>query len=148
MSEETLRRYVRHYLTDEERLEISNKMSEAIIEKTNLEADLKTVHSQFKSRIQETMGQIGTLAQKLNSGWEMREIQCRVIKDYNEGVVRFESIETDEIVDERAMSLDERQMKLGDEVGDGQEEQESGGETEGQETESQGSQAPLEEEDI
>jgi hypothetical protein len=143
MNEGAIKTYIRHYFNDQERLDISNKMSEAFIEKSTLEADLKTVQSQFKSRIQEAMGQIGTLAQKLNSGWEMREIQCRVIKDYNEGVVRFESIETDEIVDERPMTLDERQMKIGDEVGDGEEEQESGGKTEGQET-----QAALEEEDI
>ena len=122
--ENVIRKFIRHYFEDSEKLDLSNKMSEAIISKNRFEADLKTVQSQFRSRIQEASAEISGLAQKINSGWEMQEIQCRVIKDFDDGVIRFQSIETDEIVEERPMTIDERQMRLGEndeKAGEGQE---------------------------
>ena len=114
MAEPVVRKYVRHYFTDEEKLDVSNKISEAIISKSRLEGDLKTVQSQFRSRITEASAEISGLAQKLNAGWEMQEVECRIVRDFDEGIVRFVSIETDEVVEERPMSIDERQMRLGD----------------------------------
>ncbi|MBW1937119.1 MAG: hypothetical protein JRI84_16565, partial [Deltaproteobacteria bacterium] len=52
------------------------------------------------------------LAQKIRQGSEMRLVKCRVEQDFLTNSVKTYRLDTGELVEERAMTAEERQMML------------------------------------
>jgi hypothetical protein len=104
--------YVRHEFTDQEKLELSEKIARAVSDIADAQTALKTFQMQIKGRKQEAEAVINSCASKLNEGYEMKNVVCRVVKDYEAGLISYESVDTGEVVHERDMTPEERQMEL------------------------------------
>jgi hypothetical protein len=95
-----------------EKIEMSEQIANAIRNLKKAQDDLASVAAQFKSEIKKFEGEIASLAEKVNSGWEMRNIPCREVKDFSVGAVLVFRDDTQELIEERAMTAEERQPEL------------------------------------
>lgn len=70
----------------------------------------ETVDAELKGEIKAHAQQASVLAAKLRNGYEYRYIDCQESHDYDTGQVRTLRIDTGELVLERAMTPEERQV--------------------------------------
>lgn len=103
---------LRCQLTAPEKAGLSETMTQAIMEKEDSEESLKAVKAQFKSDIAAQDATIKACAQKLNAGFEMRQVDCHLIRDYRDNTIRVIRLDTMAQVSERTMTMDERQRGL------------------------------------
>lgn len=108
----TVSEYLKHHFTAEERLKLSEQLSQAVMERSAAEEELQTVKADFKSRITRAEATIADCARKINTGYEMRSVECELVKDFATNTVRYRRLDTGEIVRERAMTAVERQRSL------------------------------------
>jgi hypothetical protein len=76
------------------------------------EADLKAVKSQFNARIDKLTAERAEADIKINAGWEFRTVECEVIKEFTTNTARTIRLDTNELVRERALTIEERQQSL------------------------------------
>ena len=112
IEEKNLTKLLRVNFTAKEKLDIGDQMANAIRNIKQAEDDLASVSSQYKSEIKKYNAELTGLAEKLNSGWEMRNVTCLLIQDFNLKSYVIKRLDTTEIVEERALSADELQMGL------------------------------------
>lgn len=79
----------------------------------------KKVVDGFKTEIEIMENNMTAMARVLRQGFEMRPIECREIYDYNVGTVQLVRLDTAEVVSDRQMNDDERQMTFTSEEEDG-----------------------------
>jgi len=112
MQERKFNRLLRVLFTPPEKIEMSEQIANAIRNLKKAQDDLASVAAQYKSEMKKFEAEIASLAEKVNSGWEMRSIVCREIRDYNNGSVYVFRDDTEELIEERAMTVGERQQAL------------------------------------
>ena len=113
MSEEVLiKDYLKCLLTEKEKTELSGKIAKAISDRTSAEAKLKEVSASIKAQIAQLDAEISEKALQINNGYEYRNIECRMDKDYRLGSVTITRLDTGEVIRERPMTAEERQMEL------------------------------------
>jgi hypothetical protein len=101
--------YVKYVFPDNELLELSRKMARseaAINEKMD---ELKSISTSIKADIAAQEGILHSCAEKLRSGYEMRQKETRV--EYSNGIVAYVDKTTGEILEQREMTEDE-QLRL------------------------------------
>lgn len=101
--------YVKYVFSDNELLELSRKMARseaAINEKMD---ELKSISTSIKADIAAQEGILHSCAEKLRSGYEMRQKETRV--EYSNGIVAYVDKTTGEILEQREMTEDE-QLRL------------------------------------
>jgi hypothetical protein len=106
--------WLKHTLTADENLALAQSMAraEAVI---NEKADeLKSVSTTIKAEIATQEGILHSCAEKLRSGYEMRQRQCRVT--YDKGIIKYVDKDTGEILEERPMTQDEQLRLTGNRV--------------------------------
>ena len=113
MSEETKfeKLFLKYTFSDAEKAEIAAEMAEKVTDLSRKEDELKAVKSDFKSQIDGLQANVNGAATKLTNGYEMRNIECRVERDYKKGVIRFIRTDTGEIARTKEMSHEDRQQK-------------------------------------
>lgn len=72
----------------------------------------KEIDAQLKAEIESHSTKALSLARKINNGYEYRDVKCHELKDYRRGIVTIMRQDTNEIVSERAMTAEERQVKI------------------------------------
>jgi uncharacterized protein YecA (UPF0149 family) len=93
-------------LTEKELLTYSKQLSENISKKARSEDCLKQFSSQVKSEIATCDANINSIAEKLNTGKEFRNVDCEIVYDFEKKERRwvrvdtFETIKTDMILEE------------------------------------------------
>lgn len=112
MEERRFKKMLETTFTDEEKVQMSKQIGIALRSLKKAQDDLATVKAQFTSKIKEHEAEVNTLMEKINSGWEMRSVSCREVKDYNTGSVFIFRDDTHEMIEERAMTGEERQPPL------------------------------------
>ena len=113
MSEETLiKEYLKCHLTEKEKTELSAKIAKAISDRASAEAKLKEVSASIKAQIAQLDAEISEKALQINNGYEYRNVECRMDKDYRLGSVTITRLDTGEVIRERPMTAEERQMEL------------------------------------
>jgi hypothetical protein len=93
---------------DERRESVLKKLDE----KDRIDFERKRVADGFKSKIGVIDEEISDLRSTLKRGYEDRNVECDEERDYALGKVFIRRLDTFEIVEERAMTVDERQPKL------------------------------------
>jgi len=117
MTEERIvTKFLKHTFSEEERKVIADQLAQAVADHQAAEDQLRAVRDQFKSRISEAEAKISGCAQKLNSGFEMRDTECRMVKDYRAKEVSYIRLDTGEIAEIRTMTAAEAQMELGEQA--------------------------------
>lgn len=109
---ETCKRYLKYTFTEEEKKLMGADLAQKFATHTEAEGRLKSVSTQIKSEISTIDGQMASLSEKIRSGYEYQNIECDVTMDYERGRVIVTRLDTGEIVEDRAMSADERQKSL------------------------------------
>ena len=113
MSEEVLiKEYLKCHLTEKEKTELSAKIAKAISDRSSAEAKLKEVSASIKAQIAQLDAEISEKALQINNGYEYRNVECRMDKDYRLGSVTITRLDTGEVIRERPMTAEERQMEL------------------------------------
>ena len=113
MSEETLiKEYLKCLLTEKEKTELSAKIAKAISDRASAEAKLKEVGASIKAQIAQLDAEISEKALQINNGYEYRNVECRMDKDYRLGSVTITRLDTGEVIRERPMTAEERQLEL------------------------------------
>jgi uncharacterized FlaG/YvyC family protein len=113
MSEEVLiKEYLKCQLTEKEKTELSAKIAKAISDRASAEAKLKEVSASIKAQIAQLDAEISEKALQINNGYEYRNVECRMDKDYRLGSVAITRLDTGEVIRERPMTAEERQMEL------------------------------------
>lgn len=105
-------RYTKHVLTEEEKKSIAQEMAQAVSDKHTAEEELKAVKADFKSKIDAADATINGFARKLQTGYDMRMVDCEVEKNYDLKVFIFRSLETGKEVDRRMMRPEDLQQQV------------------------------------
>lgn len=109
---EKITKYLKYEFTETEMKEMSANMARATIENRNAADELKAVQAQFKSRIESAKNQADELARKIDQGYEYRNTECRVERDFAAVKVRVYRTDTGEMIESRDMTAKERQLRL------------------------------------
>lgn len=94
------------------RLEVADEVGELVrqIEEKKKAFQLATAH--HKALIGSLSNRQDTLLEVLASNVREVEVECRPDYDYREGTVRLINVKTEELVEERDMTAQERQMNV------------------------------------
>lgn len=105
-------RLVRYEFSEEEKLEIGQRLAGAVAAVARLEDQKKSFMSQIKSEIDSKSLQVNADSERLRSGYEMRYVECEVVNAYIDRMVRWIRLDTGETAFERPMKSNEMQMKV------------------------------------
>ncbi len=101
--------WIKHMLTNDEVVELAQKMAMAESSINEKADQLKSVSTTIKAEIATQEGILHSCAEKLRSGYEMRPREADVT--YEKGLVKYVDKDTGEILEERPMTQDE-QLRL------------------------------------
>ena len=109
---ETCKRYLKYQFSEEEKKNMGDDLAQKFASKHETEDKLKAVSTQIKSEINALDAIMGGLAEKIRSGYEMRDVECEIERDFKNARITITRLDTGEIVESRAMTPEERQKKL------------------------------------
>ena len=104
--------FCKYVLSDDEKKDIALTMAQKVSEVNQAEADKKSVTSDFASRINGLTAEVNRSAILLTNGYEMRNIQCEVLYDFEKKVIRYIRTDNNEEAKTRKMTSDDLQMSL------------------------------------
>ncbi|MCX5906381.1 MAG: hypothetical protein NTY64_04115 [Deltaproteobacteria bacterium] len=99
-------------LTDAEYKEIGKKQALANQEIAQAENELKSVKSQYKSRIDSAEARRDEYAAIINAGAQQKQVECHLMKDFKENTITLLRLDTYEVVRARTMTAAEKQRGL------------------------------------
>jgi hypothetical protein len=103
---------LQYVFSPDESAALAKDLSRKVKEVEDAEARKKAVAAQLKAELEQVLNDQRVLAGKLRDGYEYRDIKCEETKDYIHGLVTLVRLDTGEVVNERAMTVDERQQTL------------------------------------
>lgn len=104
---------LRCVFTHAELLERSKQLAEANRQAAELENDKKRAMDEYKSRISNVVLNVSVLSEKVTTGYEFRDVACRVRYDYPKpGKKTIIRLDTNEEVGVHDMNNEEKQLKL------------------------------------
>ncbi len=109
---QTVKRTLLYKLTTSELKVVAEEMAAQVEALDVVEAEKKEANEQFKEKIDRHKRLIKEAAHKINTGQEQRLIDCQVEKEHIQNVVRVYRLDTNELVEERTMTQEERQQFL------------------------------------
>lgn len=107
---------LRVQLTEPEILAAAKKASDLYDKMTSCENDGKAAHKTFKERLDELTAQHDQSHSLVRNGYDFCPVDCEEKFDRNIGKVTMTRLDTREVIDEWAMTAEERQGKLFDEA--------------------------------
>lgn len=99
-------------LTEDEIQQAADTLATKTQELDEIELEEKASNAAFKERMERVSGEIRTAGRLYRDKFDMRDIECEVIKDYNFGEVRYIRTDTFETVKREAMTHAERQRHI------------------------------------
>jgi len=109
--------YCKYVFSEVEKKKIAQEMAQNVSDLATAEDEKKAIISDFKSKIDGLQAKVNGAATKLNNGYEMRSIECKINADYEEKLWRYIRQDTFEEVRTRKMSQDDLQKKITDPKG-------------------------------
>ncbi len=107
--------FLRYHFNEEEKKDLAQGMAQSVIKARDLEEEKKAITSQFASQINEANAKANSAAQKLESGFEMRMIDCEEIWDFKTKTIATTRLDTGEEIKERTMNNRECQQDMWEE---------------------------------
>lgn len=106
--------FVKCILTAEEKTDLSELIARKTLEQDDIEKEKKSAMSGFKDRLERVQVDMRSCATKLKDGYEMRNVDCAVNRDYEVGIVRYVRTDTGETARTRDITPSERQLHFDD----------------------------------
>lgn len=79
----------KYLFTDEEKARMASELANKQIDKRIIEDEKKSVVAQYKDRADRFDWEINKLSRAIVDGFEMRDFECRVEKDFQKHIKRF-----------------------------------------------------------
>ena len=117
---------VRAELSQTERYKRARELADVMGEIESVQEQAKSDAQRHKSKVEELNSRARKLRGAIQSGEEWSDVQCREEPEERLGRVKIVRLDTDEVVDYRPMSLEERQVSLP--LGNGKRKKKGGGE--------------------
>jgi uncharacterized protein (UPF0335 family) len=111
MLQETKRCLMYHF-SQEELKATSVDMAFQIGVLEDLEKEKKEVNEAIKERMDSVKGKIKAAAHRIRTGQEERMVDCSICRDHLSNTIRVYRLDTQELIEERAMTAEERQQYL------------------------------------
>jgi len=108
----TIKKELRYYFTPDDKLKMGDEMAAAVEQIAEIQEDKAKYMAGIKDRLSKAEGVINSNGRKLRQGWELRMIECSMVKDFETNFVKITRNDTGEVVEERAMTVEERQREL------------------------------------
>lgn len=105
-------RNLKAFFTEKEKVSLAEGFAAEHSRKVHIENDFDSVKKQYQTDLKRAEAEISSIAERLNTGWEMRRVECVETKDWRTGTITLVRKDTGEIVEERAMTGEERQAEL------------------------------------
>lgn len=99
-------------LTDPEVLEFADQLARSVDESTRLEEEKKALTDSFKAKITEVEAKIQKLTNYVRNRYDYRPVDCEQTMDNNKGTSVIVRIDTNEVIEERNLTYEERQGNL------------------------------------
>lgn len=104
-------------LTDEDRMRLGKDLVEATTEKARLEYEKTCMARRQKNLIAEQDSRASRAYEALRDGYEMRDVEVKIVRDGDAGVMRTIRVDTGECVGTRALEIPDLQPELPLETG-------------------------------
>jgi hypothetical protein len=104
--------YLKCMFTQDERNKMAFDMARFFKEMNRLEDEKKAVTSDFKAKIDAVSSRVKEISGSINTGWEMRSVKCRIIKDFEERTVTLIRVDDGKVASVREMTDSEMQMSF------------------------------------
>lgn len=111
---DTTLRLLKVELSDKEFKTITDSIVEALKNDNRYEGELKTIKAQYKAKMEESSAKINTLRQAYEDGYEMRNVECLIERNFESNEKKLTRIDTKEVVETGAIPTDERQLMIGE----------------------------------
>lgn len=105
----TVSRSLSCVLTKDEKSSYGNALAHEIQRTTQAQETLKSIASEHKAIIQALKEEVMRLSNVINSGYEMRDVDCEVTKNLYLGTIKIIRMDTGEVIEERMLRGDEAQ---------------------------------------
>ncbi|MCK9556291.1 hypothetical protein M0R36_10870 [bacterium] len=112
MESKKITKALKYFFTEEELRSIARQMAEQVLAVEDAEENKKTVTAQLAAEVKAAVSVLRETSQKHRAGFEYRPTECKEENDYKRGMVVITRLDTGEIVNERAMTVEERQLGL------------------------------------
>ncbi len=104
--------YLRCNLTDKEMSDLALAMANKAQQLKQIDQNAKAAAAQFKGEKEAAQSELDAAAGKYRDGYEMRNVECEEIVDFERGVVRYWRCDNGDMAQERKLTNEERQMRL------------------------------------
>jgi hypothetical protein len=112
MPSKIVKEYLKCILTEDEKKAISDRMALTILTISEKEDQLKSVSKQIKGEIARCELDLNGYAEKTRSGYEMRNVECKEIINFDDGTFTKVRLDTGELIVERNLTMEEKQQRL------------------------------------
>ena len=99
-------------LSDIDIAKLGKELATIHSEKNRIESRMKSYQSQCKADIAQCNATIQSISERVNTGKEFRDVECRIFYDFNSGTKEFIRVDTGEIVRTERISDAEIQEEL------------------------------------
>jgi hypothetical protein len=103
---------IQHRFDDKDLAELARDQARAHGRKSTLELELKSVVGDYKARVAQAAAEMSSLSARINSGFEMRSIDCMIADEREEGYRFVIRLDNGHITRRRKLAPEERQIKL------------------------------------
>ena len=100
-------------LTDDEIKQATEELTQSLDSLEVLEDDKKKMASDYKAQIEAKEAMIRVLKNRVRDKYEMRPVRCTMTLNYTQQTVSVIREDTQEVVKNRQMNEDEKQMEMG-----------------------------------
>ncbi len=91
----------KHKFSKDELQEKGAELADKIVEKYDLNGAKKEIVSDFKKKIQKVDIDIDRLSENVRAGYEYRDHECFIQKDYDKSVKTYTDTKTGEVIDQQ-----------------------------------------------
>jgi len=103
---------VKCILTPDETREAGFRLAGYYQDIETINQEKKAALADFKNRIEAINDKIHKASIMIKQGIEVRQIECEMVMDYNKNTVTLTRLDTNDVVDRRGMTNEEKQMTL------------------------------------
>ncbi len=104
--------FCEYKFTEEEKKQIAQDLAEAIIQDQEVTLQKKAAMSDFKGTLDGIASTITTASRKVKDGYEMKNMDCEVVKDFEKKKVFYIRIDNGEVAKVRPINDNDLQMNL------------------------------------
>ena len=108
----TLTKEIEHHFSLDELRNLGLSLANAIADLEALAQEKSDFMADLKGRHKDAQAKVKLLSEKIRTGSEVRLVECRLEKDFLANAVRTYRLDSGELVEERVMTVEERQLFL------------------------------------